>query len=832
MTQAAQVSPQVDVREAMVSAHGGSTSLGRVKAGETWIFSASGRWRDGWIPCGPGGYSLLIYDMLGWTCEDPGQPRYCLMARIAGGSRQLYAIGNGAKHTFNASGDLVAFPNNDRRAGRNGQGAVKLVMARLPAIGSDEPAKDVDCLYRYHRLRDWVDRLVGLGLIAVLVGAVSFLLAVLPQGLDIVRLATGDDSTGYGGAFAYLVGLLILSLQAWTWGRLVVISSFGSDREAWDEVASKTFLNWAPRLIALLPFAATLIAMARIPNFQKRTLAFAVVALLALALAIALHKRVEWTQAARAWAGRWGEAASDAALRRGWVLFCLFGGVAAFVFATCSPVAFGRGLGSPAVVFVGTALLISGATLLVQTGVNLRIPLVICALVWALLMGLVFDDHAIGRRAGGRQITDQAIRASLGEALSAWDKIQPPGKPRVLVLLAARGGASRAGYWTAATLAHLDDATAQEFRAHLFATNSVSGGSLGAVGFAAMLKASPEKPDYAKLLDFVGRDHLASALTGLLFSDLLYRFAPLPFLPDHAETLERSWETAWAERFGNDDLARGFTRLAPDMNFANSKLDTARNWRPLLFVQGASEGTGTRLLTSALSFADNRAKGPAEIDARDLLAALGHDVAASTAILDGARFPYVSPSGTFRDGGTLDHVIDGGYFDNSGAEAIREIARIARARLGADLTIVEILVGYDDGEPVAHWYSDLLTSLGDDLLAPPKGLAAAMDGHEKHIQHETTANPENARVIQITLGGGHNSNGAICEPPMDWALSEQAQLDIEAQTGFSNTEWLGKYEKAAAPDCQDAKRSQANRDAFACVADLLARGEQSTCGRR
>ena len=45
---------------------------------------------------------------------------------------------------------------------------------------------------------------------------------------------------------------------------------------------------------------------------------------------------------------------------------------------------------------------------------------------------------------------------------------------------------------------------------------------------------------------FAGDDVLGGALTGMLFPDLLQRFLPVTFLPDRAETLERSWEDAWA----------------------------------------------------------------------------------------------------------------------------------------------------------------------------------------------------------------------------------------------------------------------------------------------
>jgi hypothetical protein len=235
------------------------------------------------------------------------------------------------------------------------------------------------------------------------------------------------------------------------------------------------------------------------------------------------------------------------------------------------------------------------------------------------------------------------------------------------------------------------------------------------VGYSAMLKSAPQNVRTPTtngdaealtndLLGFAGRDALGPALTGMLYSDLLYRFLPLPLLPDRAETLERAWEEAWDapdDRTGVAPRTAGtigasFLALAPK---------DGEPWRPLLIVQGASESGGRRMLTSAVKFTCD------EVDADDFLDGIGHDVAASTAILNGARFPWISPGGTFThqsctakegDPKSSDHILDGGYFDNAGAETLRETTRAIRNLEGGgekDLDIVFILIGYDDHDP-------------------------------------------------------------------------------------------------------------------------------------
>ena len=123
---------------------------------------------------------------------------------------------------------------------------------------------------------------------------------------------------------------------------------------------------------------------------------------------------------------------------------------------------------------------------------------------------------------------------------------------------------------------------------HIFAISTVSGGSVGAVGYAAMLKAAPDADNFKLMLwRFAGENVLGGALTGMMFPDLLQRFLPVALLPDRAETLERSWEEAWAAidpaAPSAAMMGEPFLNLAPKAN---------EPWRPILIVQGASQDSG------------------------------------------------------------------------------------------------------------------------------------------------------------------------------------------------------------------------------------------------
>jgi hypothetical protein len=101
----------------------------------------------------------------------------------------------------------------------------------------------------------------------------------------------------------------------------------------------------------------------------------------------------------------------------------------------------------------------------------------------------VFSAHEI------RTLTGQpATRPSLSNFTKQWLSSRltvshTKAAPYTVVLVAAAGGGIRAADWTATQLGWLQDQN-PSFSRHLFAISSVSGGSVGAGVFAALLKAN------------------------------------------------------------------------------------------------------------------------------------------------------------------------------------------------------------------------------------------------------------------------------------------------------------------------------------------------------
>src|SRR5207248_5753513 len=140
----------------------------------------------------------------------------------------------------------------------------------------------------------------------------------------------------------------------------------------------------------------------------------------------------------------------------------------------------------PIFMSVAAAWVFLGTLLLAVPGELLRLPITTIVIVLAVFFSVIGwrDNHLLRRvdAAPAWHLT------SLEQAFDAWwnDVGSKSPKPAPLVLVATAGGASRAAYWTAEVLGKLE-ADHPGFHKQIFAISSVSGGSLGAGVYRAML---------------------------------------------------------------------------------------------------------------------------------------------------------------------------------------------------------------------------------------------------------------------------------------------------------------------------------------------------------
>lgn len=138
-----------------------------------------------------------------------------------------------------------------------------------------------------------------------------------------------------------------------------------------------------------------------------------------------------------------------------------------------------------------------------------------------------------------------------------WE-IRAAKHPYPVVFVSAQGGGIRAAYWTATTLAALEDANPY-FSRHIFAISGASGGSLGAAVYTGIVKAKTlgelpscssdnavESRGKAECLasEVLARDFLSPVLSSFLGVDLLSSILRQELPGDRATALELGsrWE--------------------------------------------------------------------------------------------------------------------------------------------------------------------------------------------------------------------------------------------------------------------------------------------------
>lgn len=175
----------------------------------------------------------------------------------------------------------------------------------------------------------------------------------------------------------------------------------------------------------------------------------------------------------------------------------------------------------------------------------------------------------------------------------------------------------------------------------------------GAAVFTSLLAQNQSTNIKGSAQGVLSHDFLAPAVAYMLYPDLMQRFCFLRFETlDRAKALEMAWEQAWLDEMKSDALAGAFQNLWK-----------STNRMPSLFLSGTMVESGDRVVISNL---DVKKFSRTE----DAYKGLSADVPVSTAAHLSARFTYISPAGLFTNG---THVVDGGYFENSGAATVHDL---------------------------------------------------------------------------------------------------------------------------------------------------------------
>lgn len=381
------------------------------------------------------------------------------------------------------------------------------------------------------------------------------------------------------------------------------------------------------------------------------------------------------------------------------------------------------GVGPLAILLLSAAFLCYSGTLLCMIGDRRGIPvLTLLLLVSASLHWLhLNDNHKVRQYPGMSTHQHPALqpadtRPTFDAYVSAWLADRCKGLTSCPVVLAsAEGGGIRGAAWTAQVLARLTVATQQGqpvqaeplLARHMLAVSGVSGGSLGLAVYAASL-APPQVVDTATLearaQTMLSHDFLAPTLANAFFVDFTQRWLPGAWMDDRARALTRAWESA-AHRQGMPAFAQPMASLYEQ---ADGSVSTAV---PALFLNSTTVAEGERFIQHPFQpiATPQRTPWTAALDGSSWL---DPRVPLSEAVLNSARFTYVSPAGT-QETHTANpplpdrlQLVDGGYFENSGTTTLLELIGLLRAKARQQGIALRFIVIHISNDPLMGDFVD------------------------------------------------------------------------------------------------------------------------------
>lgn len=686
----------------------------------------------------------------------------------------------------------------------------------------------------------------------VVVAFVALAFGFTPQGQDAVRLA--GETKSYFIPIIFIIAVTVLAIVTWYSSRVLLRLN----------PPSRWIKDWAPRLLGFLVFLTVALDCAKAifqygdirAPFWLHVYAWGFPLLGVLFLYWTYRRRLRMPAEGK-------PSGLIEIIQSQPVTFGLIGLLLLIFFlgALFVPVNVGV-LGAPTLVALSAVTWIVIGTFTVRLGQLLNIPIVTAFVVLAFAFSKCNDNHVVPLSGAG----SVAKRPTIAAQFTKWSE----GKSGPVFIVVTEGGGIRAGYWTAAVLAALHHQN-PEFSRHLFAISSVSGGSLGATTYAALLRTSTAPQDLRLQASHVLReDAVGPLLAGMLQPDLVQRFFPWPIFRDRAYALEHAWEHGWEARNVTQKdyderlwewLFKPDQKVSPPL-FSDGFLETfdltANPQQPALFLNATVVETGSRSVVSNVKLeswltGDRGRTTPSPFSVMfDAFSELGGDVKISTATHLGARFPYVSPAGTVRatafgkhqtvpdsystcvdcpprqaecEACNRDccHLVDGGYFEVSGAVTAQEILEAIVPDLGPTRYPVVIYISAGKEPPKPYQPQQRV----GEILTPFSTLFNTRDGRgvlavaqlRKAMAKAAQSHPD-ARFLDFRL----TQRETVL--PLGWALAEQSRNVIDASVGLPcgpNWQELVTVQRLLNPNWQPMpdKEDRVAKDAF----DALPQGD-------
>ena len=260
----------------------------------------------------------------------------------------------------------------------------------------------------------------------------------------------------------------------------------------------------------------------------------------------------------------------------------------------------------------------------------------------------------------------------------------------VPVVICAEGGGIHAGAWTAHVLASLETLVENEtggkvkFSEQIVCCSGVSGGAYGLMYWADNYQPTngeiggiPQGTDvYRQTRGRAMRSSLNYAIRGTLYNDLIYKLVDteknLGLFWDRGRMLERAWQRDFPADGGENPMLSDWAR------------DAEKGHRPVMLFNSTSVQTGKPVVFGTSLISNPESDDPDhKYDWHYQQHWRDRDVPVVSAVRCSSSFPYVTPA--VRPKGVDEnvmHLVDGGYFDNTGVVAM---TRWLESALGLDM---------------------------------------------------------------------------------------------------------------------------------------------------
>jgi hypothetical protein len=325
---------------------------------------------------------------------------------------------------------------------------------------------------------------------------------------------------------------------------------------------------------------------------------------------------------------------------------------------------------------------------------NIKVSVRWLLVLWFFIVSIIDSDHPV------RNNNDTGFskyRPTLTEHFESWTMnfLADPSKDSIKVgqkiavdstgskdsfcypvyFITAEGGASRTGAFTAMLLARMQDLDSN-FKKHIYAFSTVSGGSFGVGFFNAIAYLEPNNAskvgNYNEVVTekFFRQDQLSPVLSKFFYGEILGNFWPKPVERfDRAIALEKAWEHSYQAVFNRPNDKNVFSTNF--LSCYNNDIDKERIV-PAWFINTTEVETGLQCFISNVRPASDRFLFSRQ---RDLLTEkIRYGINYSTAINFSSRFPLFSPSAAlYQNDDQTYHYVDGGYIENTGSKTMLEI---------------------------------------------------------------------------------------------------------------------------------------------------------------